>query len=103
MDIPTVVREKAPDFEESQLREYVNKVFDFLKNMKPGANISISRLAKEDNRDLFLETCKFYMRQHDYQDGLSFTKDFERIKKYDITFLLHPKGIWKYIRQRNNK
>lgn len=103
MDIPTVVREKALDFEESKLREYVNKVFDFLQKMKPGDDIRVNKLAKEDTRDLFLEVCKFYMRQHDYQDGLSFSKNYERIYKYDITFLLRPKGIWKYIRQRNNK
>lgn len=102
MDIPTSVREKAQDFEESQLQNYVAKVFNFLKDLKPGANLPINKLTKEDTRDLFLETCKFYMRQHDYQDGLSFSKGFERIYKYDITFIKSPKGFMKLFRRHKN-
>lgn len=101
MDIPTVVREKAKHLTETELQEYVTKVFDFLKNMKPGANIPISRLAKENTKELFIEVCMFYMRQHDYQDGLTFSKNFGRIYKDDITFLLSPKGFMKLFAKRN--
>ena len=101
MDIPTVVREKAQDFKETELQDYVERVFNFLKGMKPGYDIHISKLTREKNRELFLEVCKLYMRQHDYQDGLTFTKGFVRIYKSDITFIKSPKGFMKLFAKRN--
>lgn len=101
MDIPTAVREKAPDVKEIDLQNYVARVFNFLENMKPGNNIRISTLTREKNRDLFLAVCKFYMDEHEYQDGLTFSKGYERIYKDDITFIKSPKGFMKFFAKRN--
>ncbi len=89
MDIPDILREKAPDFREKDLQDYVARVLKLLKGMKPGDQLVIRKLTREKNRDLFLEVCKWHMRQHneDYQDGLSFGRGYETLTKYDLDFI----------------
>jgi hypothetical protein len=86
MEIPEVIREKAPQMEIKKLEEYVTRVNDLLKAMKPGDVINIAKASKEDTRELFLECIKYYMRSHEWQDGLSFTRGFVSVQKYDISF-----------------
>jgi hypothetical protein len=92
MIIPTVIREKAKDFEEKDLQDYVERVNKLLEGMKPGDQFEILKLTKEINRELFLECCKHYMRNHEWQDGLSFTKGFVEIRKYDLAFIKGTKA-----------
>jgi hypothetical protein len=72
---------------ETDLQEYFAKVQNLLSGMKPGDRVEISKMAKEKNRELFIECCKYYMRQHEWQDGLSFGKGFQTLTKYDLTFI----------------
>lgn len=91
MDIPAVIREKARDFEEKDLKEYVERVNRLLEGMNPGDKLEIAKLTRESNRELFLECCKYYLRSHEWQDGLSFTKGFAAIQKYDMAFIRREK------------
>jgi hypothetical protein len=87
MTIPTVIREKARDFKKKDLQEYVERVNKLLGGMKPGDQFEILKLTRENNRELFLECCMNYMRNHEWQDGLSFSKGFVEIRKYDLAFI----------------
>ena len=93
MDIPAIVREKAGDFEEKALQEYVVKVNKMLEGMKSGDIITIVNVTKPQTRDLFIETVKFYMREHEWQDGLSFAKGFTELRKYDLEFITRQKIV----------
>ncbi len=88
MEIPEVIREKASQMKESELEAYVKKVHALMEAMKPGDVLVIEKITKSDTRELFVETVKYYMDMHreDYQDGLSFSKGFVSVQKYDITF-----------------
>ena len=86
MEIPEVIREKAPLMELSNLEAYVDKVWKLMESMKPGDVINIANVSKEETRELFTECVKFYMREHVWQDGLSFSKGFVSVQKYDITY-----------------
>jgi hypothetical protein len=92
MEIPEVIREKARDFKEKELEEYITRVNNLLLGMQPGNKIEIDKVTKEKNRDLFIECVKFYMREHAWQDGLSFVGGFSALRKYDLSFLRNPKG-----------
>lgn len=85
MSIPYTVREKAPDFNEKQLEDYVNRVHKLLSEMKPGDKLVIAKVTRESNRELFIECCKWYMRLHkeEYCNGIEFNSDFTVVKKYD--------------------
>jgi exosome complex RNA-binding protein Csl4 len=87
MNIPAEVREKAPQEELKNLEAYVKKVKNTLEAMKPGDVIVIANVTKQRSRDLFIEVAKWYMREHrdTYMDGLSFTKGFVSIQKFDVT------------------
>lgn len=89
MNIPDIIREKAGDFGDKELEDYVERVHKLLRGMKPGDSFVIAKLTRENNRDLFIECCKWYMRLHneDYQDGLSFGKGFGVLTKYDLAFI----------------
>lgn len=92
MEIPTVIREKARDFKEKELEDYVSRVNNLLKGMQPGNKIEIGKVTREKNLDLFIECVKFYMREHAWQDGLSFTVGFTALRKTDLSFLRKGKG-----------
>lgn len=87
MIIPDVIRENAKQLESNDLEEYVTRVWKLLEVMKPGDVLVIEKLCKPETRDLFLESIKFYMREHEWQDGLSFSKGFVEIRKYDLVFM----------------
>ena len=84
MIIPEVIREKARDFEEKDLEDYITRVIKLLEAMKPGDRLEVANLTKENNRDLFILCVKFYIRKTTYQGGIEFNADFSMIKKYDI-------------------
>lgn len=86
MIIPDVVREYAKQLESSELEKYVTKVWKLLEGMKPGDVLVIEKLCKPDTKDLFLESIKFYMRSHEWQDGLSFSQGFKELRKYELVF-----------------
>ncbi len=87
MDIPAVVREKASQEELKDLEGYVKKVWATLEAMKPGDIVVIEQVTKARSRDLFIECAKWYMREHrsTYMDGLSFTRGFVSIQKWDCS------------------
>jgi hypothetical protein len=87
MYIPPQVREKAPDMELKKLDEYIDRVWKLMAAMKPGDVINIAGASKAETRELFLECIKYYMRSHEWQDGLSFSKGFINVQKYDIAFI----------------
>lgn len=84
MEIPEVIREKARDFEQKELEDYVTRVNKLLEAMKSGDQLEITKLTRENNRDLFIECVKFYIRRMPYQGGVEFNADFSIIKKYDL-------------------
>ena len=86
MEIPEAIREKAPQMELTELDRYIDKVWKLLEAMKPGDIFVIEKLCKPDTRELFVECIKYYMRSHPWQDGLSFTRGFINLQKYDISF-----------------
>jgi hypothetical protein len=87
MDIPAVIREKASQMKETELIEYINKVNTLLETMKPEDRLDIIRITKPDTRDLFIETVKLFMSQHEWQYGLSFSSAFTELRKYDLEFI----------------
>jgi hypothetical protein len=84
MDIPSIIREKARDFKESELQDYVQRVHKLLEDMLPGQQLPVNKLTRESNRDLFIECVKLYIRKMPYQGGIMFNADFTIIKKYDV-------------------
>ena len=82
--IPDVIREKALDFTESELQDYVQRVHKLLEDMLPGQQLPVAKLTRESNRDLFIECVKFYIREMPLQGGIMFNADFTIIKKYDV-------------------
>jgi hypothetical protein len=86
MIIPDVIHEYAKQLELSELEEYVARVWKLLGAMKPGDVLIIEKLCKPDTKDLFLESIKFYMRSHEWQDGLSFSQGFKELRKYELVF-----------------
>ncbi|HNX37498.1 MAG TPA: hypothetical protein PL124_05450 [Candidatus Cloacimonadota bacterium] len=97
MYIPDIVREKARDFEEKDLQDYFVRVQNLLAGMKPGDQLIIGNIAKASNFELFLECCKFYMRQYEWQDGLSFGRGFKTLTKYDLAFIKGKKSKYENV------
>jgi hypothetical protein len=91
MDIPTVIREKARDFSEKELEDYIKKVNTLLQGMKTGDSIVVAKVTKTETRDLFLEIVKYYMRSHEWQDALSFADGYTELRKYDLSFITRKK------------
>jgi hypothetical protein len=87
MNIPDVIREKASLMKDNELEDYIRKVNTLLETMKPGDRLDIIRITKSDTRDLFIEIVKLFMRQHEWQYGLSFGKGFTELRKYDLEFI----------------
>jgi hypothetical protein len=87
MDIPAVIREKASIMNESELEDYIKKVNVLLKTMKTDDRLDIIRITKPETRDLFIEIVKLFMREHEWQQGLSFSKRFTELRKYDLDFI----------------
>ncbi len=73
---------------ETNLNEYIDRVWQKLETMIPGDVIDIKETAR-NNPELFVECCKYYMREHEWQDGLSFSKGFRELRKYDLVFNKH--------------
>lgn len=94
MEIPEVIREKARDFKEKELEEYILRVDKLLEGMKTGDSLVIAKVTKVDTRELFIEIIKWYMDRHreDYQDGLSFADGFNELRKYDLAFIKGSKA-----------
>jgi uncharacterized protein YbcC (UPF0753/DUF2309 family) len=89
MDIPESIREKARDFDEKALEDYILKVNKLLEGMQPGDSFKIKDIAKSQTIELMVEVIKYYMDQHreDYQDGLSFANGYNELRKYDLAFI----------------
>jgi hypothetical protein len=89
MDIPYIIYEKASQMKDKELEDYIIKVNTLLETMKPGDRLDIIRITKSDTRDLFIETVKLFMREHEWQYGLSFAGGFNELRKYDLDFIKH--------------
>lgn len=88
MKIPDVMREKASLMKDNELEDYIKKVNTLLETMKPGDRLDIIRITKPDTRDLFIEAIKLFMREHEWQYGLSFARGFNELRKYDLDFIM---------------
>jgi hypothetical protein len=55
--------------------------------MKPNDRLDIIKITKPETRELFIEVVKDYMRQQEWQAGLSFAHDFTELRKYDLDFI----------------
>jgi hypothetical protein len=84
MIIPDVIREKAKDFEENKLENYVKRVHKLLVEMNTGVQLEVASLTRKSNRELFIECVKLYMRDTPWQGGIMFNADYSVIKKYDV-------------------
>lgn len=83
--IPAKIRKLNPEMTDEQLSGYIDNVWKLCENMRPGEVIVIKSIAK-NHPQLFTECVKNYMDEHDWQDGLTFTKGFEAVQKYDISY-----------------
>lgn len=83
--IPAEIKNLNPGMTDEQLSEYIDKVWKVCENMKPGEVINIESFAK-NYPELFTACVKDYMNNHEWQDGMSFTKGFEAVQKYDISY-----------------
>ena len=67
--------------------EYKQKVWQFLKSMKPGETYTVAKLAKPVNREAFVATVKEYMDTWPWQGWLNFNADYTKLYKIEpITF-----------------
>lgn len=81
--IPEEIRKAACGMPDDQLNTYIDKVWECLERMKPGNAIIIKEHAKMFPQ-LFIECAKNYMREHEYQDGLSFADGYDILRKHDL-------------------
>lgn len=93
MNIPACIIEEAPQMELSELEKYHSRVWNLLKEMKPGDDLDIGKVTKPETRELFVECCKHYMREHEWQDGLTFRKGFVSLYKVAIHYSKTSKPI----------
>jgi hypothetical protein len=70
-----------------ELKEYTDKVYNLLIEMKPGDTLQVLKITKPETRELFIDTVKQFMREHEWQDGLSFARGFSELRKYDLEFI----------------
>jgi hypothetical protein len=68
--------------------EYTDKVYKLLLEMKPGDSLQVLKITKPETRELFVEKVKQFMREHEWQYGLSFSKGFTELRKYDLDFIM---------------
>ncbi len=61
--------------------EYKRKVWDLLERMKPHERYKVARLALPENREMFVEYVREYMRSFPYQGWISFNFDFSEFYK----------------------
>ena len=61
--------------------EYKRKVWDLLERMNPNERYKVARLALPENREMFVECVKEYMRSFPYQGWISFNFDFSEFYK----------------------
>jgi hypothetical protein len=87
METQTAIHEKARDLKDKELEEYTLKVNKLLDGMKSGDILQIEKITKPETRELFIETVKKYMREHEWQAALSFAKSFLELRKYDLDFI----------------
>lgn len=84
--IPDKIREVNPGLSAEELNDYIDRVWYLLEKMNPGQTIIINEIATK-HPDLFRECVKDYMDNHEYQDGLTFTRNFVSVQKVDIDFI----------------
>jgi hypothetical protein len=68
--------------------DYDLKVYMLLERMKAGDILQIEKITRAETREKFIEAVKKYMREHEWQAGLSFAKSFTELRKYDLTFIM---------------
>ena len=61
--------------------EYKRKVWDLLERMKPHERYKVARLTIPENREMFVECIKEYMRSFPYDGWISFNFDFSEFYK----------------------
>ena len=88
MNSQTITCKKGPDLKDIESAAYQQKVYKLLEGMKTGDKLQIEKITKADTRDHFIDVVKQYMREHEWQDGLSFGKAFTELKKQDLSFIL---------------
>jgi hypothetical protein len=84
MIIPAVIREKARDFEEKDLQDYLERVLTLLDGLKPGEELEVQKITREANRELFVECIKYFISLDPMNSGIQFNSDFSRIIKYEV-------------------
>lgn len=71
-----------------ELRKYVNDVYRFLMNIKPGSRIRIDNIVKRENKKLFIEVVKMYQAEaNDY--SVQFNIDYEILRKKQPENAIH--------------
>lgn len=60
----------------SAAKEYKQKVWDFLNEMKPGERYIIDEICERENNENFVDWIKEWMDALPYQGGLSFNHDY---------------------------
>jgi hypothetical protein len=88
--IPDEIRKANPGISDEELSDYLDRVWLLLKELRSGQLLVVKDVATR-YPDLFTECCKNYMREHEYQDGLSFTRGFTAVQKYDLAFIQQKK------------
>ena len=69
------------EMELTELDKYIDRVYGFIKSMKPGHVLILDKIVKPERRDLFISIVKMYMDATPWQGGLTFTRDYSKLKK----------------------
>ena len=83
--IPEQIKKLNTGRTDEELCAYIDIVWNRCKNMVAGEVIVIKEMGT-DYPELFIECAKYYMRNHEWQDGLFFTRGFNALQKLDISF-----------------
>lgn len=60
---------------------YKKEVWQFLERIEPGRMYSVSKLAKPENREAFIDAIKEYMASLPWDGWISFNHDYSKFYK----------------------
>lgn len=74
-DYTDEVLKYSKHMDESERQAYVNRVYKFIMDLKPGQKVEIDRIVKKENRDLFIAVTKQFVLESNHH-SFEFTSDY---------------------------
>lgn len=87
MEVPREIQGFNELMTQEQLQKYFDEVISLLEMMKPGQRLEIARSVRPENRVLFTEIVKWYMRNNEWSGGIGFCRGMEVVRKEDMEFI----------------